>query len=215
MTGKVIVVAASKGGSSKSTVAANLAVRAMQDGQVVLVDWEPQGSLAIWWKLRGQPENPSMVKSTDDIGKDIAAAKATGADWVVVDTPPDQMRVIERAIRSADFVLIPCRVSLFDLAGIRPVIGYAQEHGKPFSFLLNAVNPGTPGWDRLIKSAASILKNEGPVMSKMIRERAAYIATLNAGRSGPEYSDTREAKAAAVEINAVWAAIKRAVRGSK
>ena len=27
---------------------------------------------------------------------------------------------------------------------------YAQEHGKPFSFLLNAVNPGSPGWDRLI-----------------------------------------------------------------
>ena len=215
MPAKVIVVAASKGGCGKSTIAAALAVRATQDGsQVAIVDWEPQGSISIWWKLRGKPANPTLTDTSGDIGKDIASARVAGADWIVVDTPPDHMAVIERAIASADFVVVPCRVGLFDLAGIRPVIGYCQEHDKPFAFVLNAVNPGSPGWDRLIKSATAILRKHGKVLSEAIRERAAYIATLNAGRSGPEYSDVREGKAAAVEVNAVWSAIKRQARAA-
>jgi hypothetical protein len=44
------------------------------------------------------------------------------------------MRVIERAIRSADFVLIPCRVGLFDLAGIRPVIAMRRSTASRLAF---------------------------------------------------------------------------------
>ena len=216
MPAKTIVVAASKGGCGKSTVAAALAVRAMEDGhKVALVDWEPQGSISIWHKLRGKPDNPALAGSLGDIGKDIAAAKATGAEWVIVDSPPDHMSVIERAIKAADFVLIPCRVGLFDLAGVRPVIGYAQEHEKPFAFVLNGLNPDVPGWAPLIKSATNVLRKYGTVLPKGLRERVAYIVTLNAGRSGPEYSNPKEARAAALEINAVWSTVKRQVRGSK
>lgn len=216
MTAKVIVVAASKGGPGKSTLVAALAVRAAQGGdQVAIVDWEPQGSISVWHKLRGKPDNPALADSRGDIGKDIAAAKASGAAWVIVDSPPDHMQVIERAIKAADFVLVPCRVGFFDLAGIRPVIGYAQEHGKKFAFVLNGLNPDVPGWAPLIKSATNVLRKFGPVLPKGLRERVAYIVTLNAGRSGPEYSNAKEARAAAVEINALWTAIRRQIGGPK
>src|SRR5579862_4904544 len=47
----VIAVASQKGGSGKTTIAAHLAVRAdaVDHGPVVLIDTDPQGSLAAWW----------------------------------------------------------------------------------------------------------------------------------------------------------------------
>jgi hypothetical protein len=81
--------------------------------------------------------------------------------------------------------------------------------------VLNGLNPDVPGWAPLIKSATNVLRKYGSVLPKGLRERVAYIVTLNAGRSGPEYSNAKEARAAALEINAIWSAVKRQVRGSK
>lgn len=211
---KVIVVASSKGGQGKSVITAALAVQAVKDGaRVALIDWEAQGSLTMWWRLRGRPDNPTLQPSTGDIARDIAELRETDAHWVLVDTPPDHMVVIERAIVASDFVLIPSRVSVFDLGGVRAVIGFCQHHKKPFAFVLNAVNPDQAGWPALIKSAVAALKKFGPVLPKMIRERAAYISALNSGRSGPESSLTRQAKDASVEIAATWTAVKRLAAG--
>src|SRR6476659_745086 len=54
-----IAVASTKGGSGKSSITAALAVQAATEGgRVALVDWEPQGSLTLWWVMRGKPDNP-------------------------------------------------------------------------------------------------------------------------------------------------------------
>ena len=44
MTQRAIAIASSKGGQLKSTLSLSLAVRAMKDGRVMMIDWEPQGS---------------------------------------------------------------------------------------------------------------------------------------------------------------------------
>jgi chromosome partitioning protein len=210
MTPRAIVLASSKGGQGKSLLAAALAARAGRDGRVALIDWEPQGSLSVWWRLRGKPDNPRLFATGGDLAKDVATLKASGTQTIIIDTPPSPMEPIERAIRVADAVLIPTRVGLFDLGGIRPVIAFCREHGKPFLFVLNGTNPDAPGWPRLITSAAASLRKHGRVHSKTVRERAIYISALNGGRSGPESaSDPKEAKAAAIEIDALWAAVRR------
>jgi cellulose biosynthesis protein BcsQ len=205
----VIALAGSKGGLGKSTLAVALAVRAAKDGRVAMIDWEPQGSLSIWWKLRGKPDNPMLHPASGDLGVDVAALKAIGAQTLILDTPPTPMEPIEDAITVADVVVIPIRVGLFDLGGIRPTIGFCQIHAKPMVFVLNAVNPDEPGWPRLIKSAANVCRKYGPVAPKSIRERACYISALNSGKSGPESADKDQAKAAAVEIQALWSFVKR------
>lgn len=50
---KVIAVATQKGGAGKSTISIHLAVQAMQskkNAQVILLDLDPQGSVADWAK---------------------------------------------------------------------------------------------------------------------------------------------------------------------
>jgi cellulose biosynthesis protein BcsQ len=205
-----VALASSKGGQGKSVLSAALAVRAMKDGgRVALIDWEPQGSLSVWWKLRGRPANPMLHATAGDLAKDVAALKREGVQTIVIDTPPTPMEPIERAVRAADCVVIPTRVGLFDLGGIRPVIAFCQEHRRPFLFVLNGTNPEEPGWPALIKSAVTALKRHGPVLPKTIRERAAYISSLNLGRCGPESTHAAQAKAASVEIDALWRAVKR------
>jgi chromosome partitioning protein len=211
-----ITLASSKGGQSKSLLAGCLAVRAMKDGRVALIDWEPQGSLSIWWKLRGQPSNPHLHPTRGDLAKDVAILKSAGFQTIIIDTPPTPMEPISRAIEAADFVVVPTRVGLFDIGGIRPVIGFCHEHKRPFLFVLTGTNPDAAGWAKLIRDANGALKKHGPVATKTIRERAAYtsdltirdraayISALNSGKAGSEID-----KDAGAEINALWQAIKK------
>jgi cellulose biosynthesis protein BcsQ len=206
---RVIVLAGSKGGLGKSTIAAALAVRAARDGRVAMLDWEPQGSLSVWWKLRGQPDNPVLQPFSDDVARAVGDAKAAGAKFIMIDTPPTPMQPIEAAIEASDVVVIPTRVGFFDLGGIRPTIGFCQLHRKPMLFVLNAVNPDVEGWPQMIKEATAVLRKFGPVAPKAIRERVASIRALNTGRTGPERAEPAEAKAAGAEIDALWQFIKR------
>ena len=51
--GQVITVAQQKGGSGKTTIAANLAVAYVREGKsVALLDTAPQGSLGRWFMVR-------------------------------------------------------------------------------------------------------------------------------------------------------------------
>ncbi|MDJ0980064.1 MAG: ParA family protein, partial [Kiloniellales bacterium] len=54
---KIMVLAAQKGGSGKTTLATNIAVEAERtgDGPVALIDTDPQGSLAEWSEERESP----------------------------------------------------------------------------------------------------------------------------------------------------------------
>ena len=63
----VLVVAASKGGTGKTTVSCALAARASEEANVALLDLDPQGSMSRWWELRGRPNNPALGSPTGGI----------------------------------------------------------------------------------------------------------------------------------------------------
>ena len=62
---KTVVITSQKGGSGKTTVAAHLAVAAAQSGHgsAVLIDTDPQQTLATWWKVR-EAEAPKLAPVT-------------------------------------------------------------------------------------------------------------------------------------------------------
>ena len=62
---RVLALASQKGGSGKTTLAGHLAVQAQRAGAgpVVLIDIDPQGSLADWWNER-EAELPAFAQTT-------------------------------------------------------------------------------------------------------------------------------------------------------
>ena len=62
---RVLALASQKGGSGKTTLSGHLAVEAQRAGAgpVVLIDIDPQGSLADWWNER-EAEFPAFAQTT-------------------------------------------------------------------------------------------------------------------------------------------------------
>jgi chromosome partitioning protein len=201
----VLGIVASKGGGSKSTLASALAVRAASGGrQVILLDADPQGSLLRWWEHRGKPASPDVFESASS-KRDVALARARGAHWVIVDAPPSNLdSLVLPIVGAVDFVLIPCRVSSFDLDAIEAVVDACQRRKTPFAFILTQVDPR---WEKFTASAAKALQRRGDLLEPQMRHRLAYASAPTIGKTGPETSDSRQAAEARVEIEAIWQAI--------
>ncbi|HEV8029238.1 MAG TPA: AAA family ATPase, partial [Stellaceae bacterium] len=54
MAGQIITIAQQKGGAGKTTLAAHLALAWAGKRSVSVIDIDPQGSLAAWFRLREQ-----------------------------------------------------------------------------------------------------------------------------------------------------------------
>jgi len=199
---RTIVVAATKGGVGKTTLAAALAVRASAESALVaLIDIDPQHSLARWWELRGEPKNPRLVIGVSRIDEAISLLQQAGWEWVFIDTPPAMLTLIEPTIRVAELVLIPFRASALDLEAAGPLIEMCRMHSRPYRFVINAAEPRS----KLTKSAMSYLMKDGRVLPELISYRTEYIAPMTDGRSGPEVDGKCKE-----EIEALWQAVKKA-----
>jgi chromosome partitioning protein len=212
MAPRVIALAASKGGCMKSSLASALAVQAVKEGgKVAMLDWEPQGSLTLWWVMRGKPDNPHLVREAGDPLDVVATLASSEFSWVFLDTPPSGMDEISNAIEAAHFVLVPVQASVFDLAAIRPVVAACGELHRPFAFVLTREHPRRVA---LNDSAVIHLKKMGPVLAEHVQERTAYVSALGLGKTGPEHPDSKQAREARSEIEALWTAVKTLVTGS-
>ena len=158
---KTIVVAAAKGGSGKSTIASALAARASKESlSVAMMDLNSdQGSLTQWWMLRGQPMNPRLITDIQNIPEDVKELKAAKFEYLILDSPPVEMDLIEQAIAISDFVLIPIRTSLFDVSVIDAVVSMCRFHHTAFAFVLSAVDSE---FKTLTDQTVAALVKEGP-----------------------------------------------------
>src|ERR1700712_1906207 len=116
---KIIGLLSRKGGVGKTTLAVHLAVLAQQAGQrTLLIDLDPQGSAAAWWRARGAGM-PGLVETQPAGLRGILdAARADGVDLVVVDTRPSVEADVAHVAALSDLVLIPTRPAIFDLRAI-------------------------------------------------------------------------------------------------
>lgn len=209
---RTIVIAASKGGSGKTTIAAALAAHAAATGeQVAVVDADPQQSFGLWHERRGWPENPGCIYGAGDdldLGSAIDRAKAM-AKWVIVDLPGSLMRT-DMAIRDADLIVIPVRPSMMDIEAVSPICELADEAGVPRVFVVNAADKD---W-KLLGAAIDALAEIGEVMRESLRYHEGHPASMVQGQTAAELKgpSSRIAKA---EIAALWAAISKRVAARK
>ena len=207
----VIVFASRKGGSGKSTLAAHLAAHAFKPSRsVLLVDADPQGSLTLWHKLRGRNE-PPLVDGTDGVRGIVAAAKRQGYEWVFVDTPPNMSAVVTDAIHAATLIVIPARLTLFDLAAIKETMDLARQLRRPYAIVINGVPPRRDDTESpyVRQARAALTELNVPVWAGQITQRNNYSLALAEGEGAGEYERDSEA---AAEIAALWSAIDKSVK---
>jgi chromosome partitioning protein len=206
----VIVFASRKGGSGKSTLAAHLAAQAHKPPcRVLMLDADPQGSLTLWHKLRSNGEPP--LRDGKNLSAAVEQAKRDGFEWVFIDTPPNMSAIVVDAIQAATLIIIPARLTLFDLAAIKETMVVARQLKKPYAVVINGVparrdNTESP----FVREARAVLGSLNvPVWSGQITQRNAYSLALAEGEGAVEYDGQSEA---AHEITALWAAIEKSVK---
>jgi len=201
-----------KGGCGKTSLIANLSVRASKDGHVALLDYDPQQSLARWWELRGHAHedvlNPRLWKNGEGASVDVPALKALGTNYIFQDVPPAVWHLIEDSVRVSDLVIAPVRASPVDLEAIDPVIEICRDLGKPFLFVMAAYDPR---W-KLSESAYPYLEQKAPghALEEVFSYRQAYVGSMIGGATGPEYTkDRKQAAETEVEIDTLWRRIRK------
>src|SRR3546814_16126038 len=119
---KTVVVASSKGGVGKTTIATHLAAQSALSGQhTVLVDADPQGSSTRWAERRAGLE--SAVLPLDGTGKGWRRSVPDDAQRLIIDAPAGAMRgALDSFLEHADALVVPVLPSSLDIDATVPFL---------------------------------------------------------------------------------------------
>ena len=197
---RTIAIISQKGGVGKSTVAVHLAVAGTLAGyRTALVDLDPQATARKWGDKREAPEPEVIGDHAERLPQLVEAARANGADLLVIDTAPNADRASLAAARAADLILIPCRPAAFDLEAIEATRDLATIAKKPAWIVLSSA----PTRSAIVEEARRGLEADGSrVAPQVIHQRVAYSYAVIDGRSASEYEPDGKA---AEEVAALFA----------
>jgi len=186
---KTIVVASQKGGSSKTTTVALLAVEAQRvgDGPAWIVDTDKQGSLSRWHDRR----ESGLANLT----------RKHSAAFCFIDTAPAISAQSASIILLADLILIPVQPSPVDLWAVAETVEMVRDAGKQFLFVMTKANAQA----NITAQSVAALSHHGPVSQTFIANRTAYAVAMAGGNTAPELSPKGPA---ATEIAALWKEVK-------
>ena len=180
----VITVAQQKGGTGKTTLAANLGAALAPTRRVALLDIDPQHSLAHWHAIR--PRTAAKLNFSDVSGwrvtSELDRLKATH-DVVVVDSPPQVDTDSRLAIRGADLVLIPVQPSPPDIWAAEGTLRLAAAEKREAAMVLNRV----PSSGKLRGKMTALLQRDGrPLLTATVGNRTCFAAAFAEGLSVTE-----------------------------
>lgn len=192
MTGKVLTIAQQKGGSGKTTMAANIALEYLARGKsVAMLDTDPQGSLGRWFMMRRE-------RMDGDAGFEFGTSSAWGIsyeceklrklhDIVIIDTPPKIDADLRPALRESDLVLVPLATSQVDLWATEGVLELAARERKATLIVLNRASARA----RLTaKIAAAVRELDTAFAQTQIGNRVVFAEALGEGKGVAEMART-------------------------
>lgn len=201
---KVLGFLSRKGGSGKTTLAIHLAVAAQAAGRrVLLVDLDPQGSAASWWRARAA-DTPELEAATPDkLPSLLDTARGAGVDLAVIDTRPSVEADAVQVAALSDFVLIPTRPAILDLRAVLATLDIVKGSTHRAALVLNACQaPRGAGESSGTTDARNALKAFGvAVAPATVVQRAALSQALVAGLAATEMEPDGKA---AKDVGALW-----------
>ena len=199
---KVLSFVSRKGGSGKTTLAACIAVAAVEDGlRVATVDLDPQRSLSTWGKRR---QANDMVHHTTTPSAFTALVnrirEAGETDLLVVDSAGAADTGGALAAKLSDLTLIPLKPTRLDLDAAAETITTLRSLGAEFAICLCQVPTG-PAVERARDAARAIVKL-GRTSPKLVASRLAYVDAIGLGLGATDHDPKSKA---ASEIDDLWA----------
>jgi chromosome partitioning protein len=197
----VITVAQQKGGTGKTTLAANLAAALARGRRVGLLDIDPQRSLTRWHDLRKARTDPAAALTFSDISGWRLTAELDrlkrSHDFVVVDSPPQIDTDARIAIRGADLVLVPVQPSLPDLWAAEDTLKLTAAERRQAAIVMNRVPPISRLRDTL---AADMITRNLPLLRGTIGNRTGFATAFAEGLG---VTETAPRSTAAKELQAL------------
>src|ERR1039458_7894907 len=200
---KTVVITSQKGGSGKTTLASHLAVAAehANNGPAVLIDTDPQQTLATWWNIR-EAESPKLAPvNLRDLPEKLQALAQSGFAYCFIDTPPALTEQNQQVLRLADMVLIPTRPSPNDLWSLGATLDPVKKAGTPFAFVLTQAKANA----RITIQTMGALSQHGQVFQSVIHDRVDYATSMTDGRTALEINPSSPA---AAEIGELWGLVR-------
>ena len=182
-----IAIVNQKGGGGKTCLATNLASAFRNQGQVLLLDCDPQRSASGWAGLGPQPRLNLTVENVE-AGALVRRVRTAIAEqhWIVIDCPPGITRVNADAIRVADLVLVPCKPRVWDAWACEDIVAavklrQAANRGRPkAAFIISMGRPRT----RFSQQISAALAELGlPIYQSRTTERESYAVAAGEGKS--------------------------------
>jgi chromosome partitioning protein len=200
---KVIAFLSQKGGSGKTTLAVHTAVAAEESGErVAVIDTDMQKS-ATTWKQARTGDTPALVTvAPTQLSEVIAAARHDAMTLCIVDTAPHAAPDAARITAMADWIVIPCRPTAFDLAAAGAAVEIVRAASAKAAFVLSACPFRAP---EIAETRLVLQRFNLPVAPVEITDRRAFARAVATGRAVTEFDS--EGKAAE-EIRALWVWIK-------
>lgn len=187
---KTILVASSKGGAGKTTLATNLAAQfALEGKRTVLVDADPQHSSTRWAERRAELESAVLLIDAST-RRAWRAGLPDDAERVVIDAPAGSMAAdLEQFIEHADAIVVPVLPSAMD---IEATVGFLNSLSKvprvhkrklPVGLVVNRSKP----WTNTSQQAVEMLKTWPYPVVAQLRDTQAYVVLAGLGRSLFDY----------------------------
>ncbi len=178
----VITIAQQKGGTGKTTLAANIAAAFAATRRVALLDIDPQKSLSRWHGLRVARRAPATALAFSDISGWRLAAELERLkrdhDVVLIDSPPQLDTDARVAVRAADIALVPIQPSLPDIWAAEGTLALAGEERRPAHLVFNRV----PSASRLRETIeADLAARRLPLLRSALGNRAGFAHAFAAG----------------------------------
>ena len=189
---KTWLVACSKGGVGKTTIATHLAAEAAVAGHnVVLLDADPQGSATRWCQRRSGMA--SAVLPVDGSRKSWPKHIPDGTDLMIVDAPAGAMgNALSGFLDVADALIVPIQPSALD---IEASVGFLESLAKhprvrngklPVGLVGNRLKPHT----NASQEAMEVLRSWPFPLVAELRDSQAYVVLTGLGKSLFDYHST-------------------------
>ena len=191
-----------KGGTGKTTLAIQLAVAAMRDGQtVIIIDLDPQRSATWWGEIRADAPPIVLPATTLELPILLRKAEQNGVTLAILDTPPkvEPEGEAHHAARASDLALIPCKPAAFDVKAIEATVRLAAVANVPARIVFNQVHHNS---SMIYKVRRAVRVYKGfPSAPCQIGSRIKFSHAALDGQSIQEFDPLEKG---AAEVNALY-----------